>query len=135
MKKQVEEWLNYAKIDLLTVNKLLEDDKLTQSAAFHVQQAVEKTFKALIENMNIRVPKVHDLEKLLGIILENGITIKTNVEMITMLNDIYIETRYPGDQGLVPDGIPSIEFMKKGHSFAEELFNEIYEKLKNELAV
>ena len=135
MKKQVEEWLNYAKIDLLTVNKLLEDDKLTQSAAFHVQQAVEKTFKALIENMNIRVPKVHDLEKLLGIILENGITIKTNVEMITMLNDIYIETRYPGDQGLVPDGIPSIEFIKKGHSFAEELFNEIYEKLKNELAV
>ncbi len=35
MKKQVEDWLRRAKIDLLSSKKLLEDDFLTQSVAFH----------------------------------------------------------------------------------------------------
>ena len=125
MKKQVEEWLNFSKIDLLSAKKLLEDEDLTQSAAFHVQQSIEKSLKAIIENLDLRVPRIHDLEKLLGIIIENNINFKSNVEMISLINDIYIETRYPGDQGLMPNGIPSIEFIQKIYCFAEELYNEI----------
>jgi len=56
MRKQVEEWLHFAEIDLLSARKLLEDAYLTQSAAFHIHQSVEKCFKALIENLNLRIP-------------------------------------------------------------------------------
>ena len=49
MKNQVEEWLDFASIDLRSAKKLLEDETLTQSAAFHLHQTVEKAFKATIE--------------------------------------------------------------------------------------
>jgi len=135
MRKQVEEWLHFAEIDLLSARKLLEDAYLTQSAAFHIHQSVEKCFKALIEDLNLRVPKIHDLEKLLGIIIEHDIILKTNTEIISMINDVYIETRYPNDQGLIPEGIPSIEFIQEIYSFAETLYKEIYQLLNKESAL
>ena len=49
MKKQVEERLEFATVDLRSAKKLLEDETLTQSAAFHLHQTVEKAFKAIIE--------------------------------------------------------------------------------------
>lgn len=132
MKKQVEEWLLFSKTDLLSAKKLMEDDTLTQSAAFHVQQSVEKSFKAVIESLDLDVPRIHDVEKLLGIVLEKGVILKSNLDMLPLINDIYIETRYPGDQGLVPNGIPSIEFIADIFSFAEDLLNEISEFVRSE---
>ena len=68
MKKQVEEWLRFAELDLRSAIKLLEDPTLTQNAAFHIHQSVEKCFKAGIENLNVKIPKIHDLEKLQDIL-------------------------------------------------------------------
>ena len=76
MKKQVEEWLEFATVDLRSAKKLLEDETLTQSAAFHLHQTVKKAFKAIIEYLNKKIPKIHDLEKLMEIIKENGIKLK-----------------------------------------------------------
>ena len=70
MKKQAENWLNFAEIDLLTADKLLSDELLTQSTAFHLQQRVEKIFKAILENNNIPIPKTHNLERLYAMIEE-----------------------------------------------------------------
>jgi HEPN domain-containing protein len=47
MKAITQSWLNYAKIDLQSCKKLLEDEFLTNSAAFHARQVVEKCFKAV----------------------------------------------------------------------------------------
>ena len=67
MRKQVEAWLSQAFIDLKTAERIVGDDELTPSTAFHCQQCVEKCMKALIENENDRVPKTHNLPRLLGI--------------------------------------------------------------------
>jgi HEPN domain-containing protein len=48
MKKQVEEWLRFAEKDILTVSEIIEIPELTNIAAFHCQQAIEKNFKAFI---------------------------------------------------------------------------------------
>jgi HEPN domain-containing protein len=130
MKKQVEEWLEYAEIDLRSARKLLEDDTLTQSAAFHIHQTVEKSFKAIIENFNKKIPKIHDLEKLLEIITENGLKFNTNTDPILKINNIYIEARYPGDQGLMPNGTPSVSFVEEIYDFADKIYNEIKTILK-----
>jgi HEPN domain-containing protein len=130
MKKQVEAWLEFAALDLRAAKKLLEDEALTQSAAFHVHQTVEKSLKAIIEDLNKRIPKIHDLEKLLEIISENEIILKTDLDPILKINNIYIEARYPGDQGLLPNGTPTVEFVEDIYNFAEKILNEIEKILK-----
>ena len=125
MKKQVEEWLRFAELDLRSAKKLLEDPTLAQNAAFHIHQSVEKCFKAGIENLNVKIPKIHDLEKLQDILKDNGIIFKTDMDQILSINNIYIEARYPGDQGLVPEGTPSPEFINEIYEFAEKVIDEM----------
>jgi HEPN domain-containing protein len=38
-----------------------------------------------------------------------------------VINEIYIESRYPGDIGLMPDGIPTFEEAKKFLEYAKEV--------------
>lgn len=70
MKKRVEQWLHFAIIDLESAKVLNQEDRLTQTAAFHCQQAVEKILKSLIENTGKIVPRVHNLGVLYGTIEE-----------------------------------------------------------------
>ena len=132
MKKQVKEWIDFADTDLRSAKKLLEDETLTQSAAFHTHQCVEKSFKAVIENTDINIPKIHDLAKLLDIINKQGVEFKTETNPLLKINNIYIEARYPGDQGLVPSGKPTVSFVKEIYDFANTLFKEIKELLDKE---
>ncbi len=61
MKAATLEWLKAGDFDLKTMEKLLNDEFLTCMVAFHAQQLTEKTFKALFEEKNIDVPKIHSL--------------------------------------------------------------------------
>ncbi len=47
MKKQAEDWLDYAYSDLLATKEIIENEALTSIACFHAQQCVEESFKAL----------------------------------------------------------------------------------------
>ncbi len=127
MKKQVTQWLKYAEIDLLSAEKLLDDKNLTQSVAFHSHQTAEKSFKAILEDRSIRIPKSHDLEKLYGMILKEGIKLILDEDILSQINDVYIDSRYPGDAGLIPQGIPSTEKAKEFFKAAKV----IYEKVLN----
>ena len=130
MKKQAEELLRLAELDLRSAKKLLEDPLLTQNAAFHIHQSVEKCFKAGIENLDMKIPKIHDLEKLHEILKENGILFNTEMDQLLRINNIYIEARYPGDQGLVSDGTPSPEFINEIYEFAEKVIDEMKKLLE-----
>jgi hypothetical protein len=44
--------------------------------------------------------------------------------LLQRIGELYIESRYPGDFGLLPDGKPSIEETQGFFSFA----GEVYEK-------
>jgi HEPN domain-containing protein len=67
MKEAVVEWLTKASEDLLAVEKLSEDEHLTNIAAFHAQQCVEKSLKAILEDFGKKVPRTHDLIRLNGL--------------------------------------------------------------------
>ncbi len=64
MKATTQSWLDYAKVDLHTCNKLLDDEFLTSSVAFHAQQVIEKCFKAIYEEKIGKVPRIHNLLRL-----------------------------------------------------------------------
>ncbi len=42
-----------------------------------------------------------------------------------MLDDLYIDARYPGDFGLLPNGQPTLENAKEFYEFAEKVFVKI----------
>ena len=129
MKKRVKEWVKYSKLDLDSAIKLLESPELTQSAAFHCQQSIEKSLKAIIEEKINKVPRTHDLEKLYGLIEEYGIKLKIDEDILDQVNDVYIETRYPSDLGLVPEGIPKVETIKYFYDLTESIYKQVIEIL------
>lgn len=58
MKNSTLEWFKAGELDLKTMEKLLDDEFLTCVVAFHAQQLVEKTFKALFEEKNLDIPEL-----------------------------------------------------------------------------
>jgi HEPN domain-containing protein len=126
MKKQAKEWMKFAKTDLQSTKNLIVDENLSTSAAFHVQQCVEKSLKALLELYNKKVPRVHDLIKIKNKLEEevDTINIKIEEEIIDQINQVYIDTRYPADFGLLPEGNPSKEKIEKFIEEAESIYNQ-----------
>ena len=98
MKKLVNEWLNYARKDLKTAELIIEDPELTNNVAFHCHQCIEKSFKAFIVLQTGEIPKIHNLIKLYGTI-RNYLQIKMDMEIFEMINETYIDARYPSDFG------------------------------------
>ena len=124
--EQAKEWLHFAKIDLVSTEKLLDDEFLTRSVAFHAHQCIEKSFKAILEAKGLDVPRTHDLERLYGLIEEiAGMDLKVDEDLLDQLNDVYVDSRYPGALGLLPQGDPSIEKAREFYGFAEGLFHKI----------
>jgi HEPN domain-containing protein len=42
-------------------------------------------------------------------------------EKLITINEVYIESRYPGELGLIPDGLPSEEQAKEFLEYAREV--------------
>ena len=63
-KKQTIERVKASKDDLDSTGCIIKVEHLTNVVAFHSQQAIEKSFKALIEYKKIAFIKTHNLEKL-----------------------------------------------------------------------
>ena len=119
---QAKEWLKSAYSDLRSIKYIINDEFLTHVVAFHSQQAVEKTLKAILENENHQVPKVHKLQNLINKV---NIDIIINERILATLDELYIESRYPGDMGLLPQGKPTLTDAKEFYEFAQTLFNHV----------
>lgn len=115
------EWLKSAEGDLITIEETIKNPVLTHIVAFHAQQCVEKVFKSLIEFSNSDVPKIHSTVTLYEMV-KDRLTISIDLEILDKLDQLYIDSRYPGEFGLMPDGKPTLETAKKFFEFAKEIF-------------
>lgn len=123
MKQTTKEWLSAAEDDLLAAQKLAGEQRLTNVVSFHCQQCLEKCFKAIIEESGERSVKSHDLLRLLlnaEIHLSDSETV-----LIGIINEVYIDARYPGDLGLLPQGKPTLAEVETFIKFCENLFSRI----------
>lgn len=126
METAVEEWLTAARDDLETVSEILGNPRLTHVVAFHTQQCVEKGFKAVLEKHEETVPNIHNLITLYGRVEKHlSAEIDVDLDMLDRLNELYIDARYPGERGLLPEGKPSKTEAQHFHAFAEKLFETI----------
>lgn len=108
MKQSTREWLNAAGDDLITIENLLDNPILTNVIAFHAQQAIEKSLKAIIEENGVVFIKTHNLQSLF-LKIEEIIPFDVNERIISELDRLYLDSRYPGDLGLMPYGKPTLE--------------------------
>jgi len=122
------EWLSRAKDDLATVEKLLDDEGLTNIAAFHAQQCIEKSFKAMIEAAGQSVPRIHDLVRLFACLSEDC-EMPIDETVLIELSTIYLDSRYPVTTGFLPSGRPDFEDIRRFHQTAAEVFDFVVTRL------
>jgi HEPN domain-containing protein len=90
-------WLEKAAEDEGVAKEILDGKKFPAPTCFHCQQMAEKMLKALLIFNNVDVPKVHDLVALKSLLEQIISDISEINGDLLLLNQYYIETRYPGD--------------------------------------
>jgi len=123
MKKTTNDWFASAESDLQLIEVILSEENLTHLSAFHAQQAIEKSFKAIIEEYDIGSVKTHSLENLYAKV-QHTINLTFNIDILILLDQLYIDARYPGELGLLPNGKPSMLEVKEFNKCAKAIFEE-----------
>ena len=107
MKKLAEDWVFYAENDLKTAVILIKDEyPMTNIIAFHCQQAIEKFLKAYLVENNVPIIKTHDLIKINNMVKEIK-DLAIDEKKLMIVKQVFFESKYPGDFGLLPDGLPT----------------------------
>ncbi|MBW1929153.1 MAG: HEPN domain-containing protein [Deltaproteobacteria bacterium] len=128
MRKITEEWLKAAQDDLMVIERIMDTEHLTHMVALHAQQAIEKSIKAVMEEKQIKVTKTHNLGTLFSKI-KHSFPVMLDQDLLKTLDSLYLDSRYPSDLGLLPNGKPSLEDAQKFYQEARKF----YESVKKEL--
>ncbi|MGR3317988.1 MAG: HEPN domain-containing protein [Candidatus Anammoxibacter sp.] len=130
MNKNTNAWLDFAARDLQAARKLVNDEYIANIVLFHSQQCIEKCMKAFLEEYNLNVPEIHGVVKLHELIKENTkIILPVTDDELDLIDDIYIDTRYPGNFGLLPSGFPTKDDATTLLCIAENVYLETMKKL------
>jgi len=108
MKEISQAWLDAASDDLRAIERLANDPVLTNITAFHAQQGVEKCLKAIIEENDLGLLKTHSLLRLFGLCSSHVALSDADKDTVIVLDKLYIDARYPGERGLLPEGKPGL---------------------------
>jgi len=98
--KYYEILLQKAAVDMRSATLLYNDFQIGNSALdievilFHLQQAAEKCLKSVLSFYQINYQKVHDLEVLVTLIIDNNIPLQINSTHLIDLSDFAVEGRY-----------------------------------------
>lgn len=72
------------------------------TVGFHLQQAVEKSIKAVLSARGVEFRRTHDLVWLIALLSDNGIAAPPNADWLDELNPYAVEARYGT---IEPDGL------------------------------
>lgn len=125
MKQTTKDWLTAAEDDLLAAKKLNGEERLTNVVAFHCQQCLEKCFKAIIEEQGNPSVKSHDLVRLY--LLANFQLAENEINLLEIINEVYIDARYPGELGLLPHGKPTVPEVENFITFCDKILSRVIE--------
>ncbi|MFH1233055.1 MAG: HEPN domain-containing protein [Patescibacteria group bacterium] len=94
-RKLAKEWFKKAQDDYKSARVVLREGGYYGTTCFLAQQIAEKYFKGFLIFYGEKVKKIHDLIKLLNECkkIDGGFSVLE--EECILLNDYYIETRYP----------------------------------------
>lgn len=92
-----EEWFKKARDDYKSAKVVLEEGGYYGTTCFLSQQMAEKYLKGFLIFKSGKMEKIHDLVKLLNECKKISPDFNELDEECVLLNDYYIETRYPLD--------------------------------------
>lgn len=119
------EWLSSAEEDLLVTETLLKYSPTLMSAiAFHAEQAAEKTIKAYLIKLDIKLIKTHDFDKLLALIEDREEFSARLYDLVQIFDKFNVEVRYPDNESIPTKDelLEMIENAKEIYSFFKKLF-------------
>ncbi len=97
MKRQTAMWVRKAAEDWVGARSLaVQVPPLRDLVCFHCQQAAEKYLKALLQESGVYVPKTHDLQALLNLLLPFDASLAPLWKGMRSLSRHAVEYRYPG---------------------------------------
>jgi HEPN domain-containing protein len=133
MKEITRSWIEFAKRDFRNAEKEVNDEYLSNIVTFHSHQFVEKLLKALLSENEIFFPKVHDISKLYNL-LPGELKHELNVDEDNLLkiNEVYIESRYPSELGLLPSGFPTKEQAELIFEISSSIYYSILKYMEKE---
>lgn len=88
------DWFKKAEVDLKSA-KILLDNETLETAAFHIQQAIEKYLKGYLLNKGWKLIKTHDLISLLNEAVSYEPHLDAFRKLCMRATEYYIEDRYP----------------------------------------
>ncbi len=121
------EWLIHAESDL-KLACLARDSEgvLPEQSCFHSQQTAEKALKAVLLFNKIDFPLTHDIEELLELGKQGGLTLPSQIEEVGSLTPDAVEARYPGhfEEITSPDVDEAIRVAEVVLQWAREIVGE-----------
>jgi HEPN domain-containing protein len=98
MNPVVAEWVAKAEGDFLTAGREMRARKSPNydAVCFHAQQCAEKYLKAVLQESDKRIPKIHFLLELLAMILDFDTSYEFMKADLEVLEDYSVRFRYPG---------------------------------------
>src|SRR5262245_61770384 len=96
MKPQTAKWVRKAEADIgLAREAAAANPPYRDGACFHCQQAAEKYLKALLQEFGAAVPRTHDLEDLVDLLLPRDATLAAIRRGLATLTRYAVDYRYP----------------------------------------
>jgi HEPN domain-containing protein len=118
-----EDWLRYARSDLAIAAQPLPPDALYETLAYHAQQSVEKSLKAILIYSGVQFPYTHNIARLITAIQDAGVSWPKDLDKAAELTEYAVELRYPSAVHAVTknDQREAVEIAKKVLSWAENI--------------
>ena len=123
MKPETLEWIAKAEGDLGTASRevAVVDKPNFDAVCFHSQQCGEKYLKALLVEQGLAVPRVHDLEVLVNLLLPCLPLQQEVMSSARILTSMAVEVRYPGLQADEGDAVESLAAAKNIRAAARKV--------------
>src|SRR5579872_6693461 len=114
MKKTTAAWVRKAEVDCVIARQSSRSKiPLHEGVCFHCQQCAEKYLKALFEELGQTVPRTHNLNDLLDLLLPHYSLLRSLQRGLIFLTDFAVDPRYPNDNPNKRQAVSAMRWMEK----------------------
>ena len=120
------EWIEKAEADYITTQKLLPptNPQLYDIICFHAQQCIKKYLKAWLQEADIPVPRTHNLEELLVLIVPTLPAWRKWQPDFKVITEYAVEARYPGDSATADNAQHAMRICDEVRQAVRTLLNQ-----------
>ncbi len=101
---EAKSWIDRAKSNLVFAKKISKEDLVTfggdiffEDPCYELQQAVEKSLKALLLYNEVEFPRTHDIDQLIKLLKLNSVEVPDKILEASIMTQYAVRTRYPDD--------------------------------------